>query len=411
MTLKVRPVRPEEVDLFAEFEGDAFVITPERLKEFIDRDVRPNPAEITRALVDEKDQLKVVLELFLTKIWFGPQAVPMLGIAGVASPPENRRKGYIKELFRQVWQEHLDKGYAISTLYPFYFPFYKNFGYEQASVTKVVKMEVKQLAKFKAQSGEWRKATAEQWEDFRSIYNDFRHGGFGHLDREKRQWEHHFDPFRGRGILPKAFLWYNEAGQPEAYIIYRFNQIEPEYREMIVRDMGWRNLTARNELFAFLANHDSQTEKFIWHTRKDLELFALLDDPRKCEEKLEPQYMLRLLDVRRALQERWWPNEPQGSFTISVSDEILAHNNIAIQVSFSNGTVHTELLASPENAKLRCHVRQLAQLYAGYLSPFQLRDSGLLQVESSPDGEKELQAAQSLFAPPYQRASHMSDFF
>lgn len=92
MTLRMRPIRPEEADLFGQYEADAFSIPQDRVKEFVERDIRPNVDTITRALIDEKEQLKVVLELVLMPLWLGGKALPMLGIAGVATPPESRWK-------------------------------------------------------------------------------------------------------------------------------------------------------------------------------------------------------------------------------------------------------------------------------------------------------------------------------
>ena len=54
---------------------------------------------------------------------------PMVGFAEVSTHPKARRKGYIRELFRYVYNEFKNEGYVLSALYPFRESFYERLGY------------------------------------------------------------------------------------------------------------------------------------------------------------------------------------------------------------------------------------------------------------------------------------------
>ena len=64
-----------------------------------------------------------------------------------------------------------------------------------------------------------------------------------------------------------------------------------------------------------------------------------LPDPREAEVKVHPGYMLRLLDVVSAFQQRDFAPEAQGEFTFALTDEMIPANNATFRVQVSDGTV------------------------------------------------------------------------
>src|SRR6476619_4368216 len=61
---------------------------------------------------------------------FGGKPVMTGGLSAVATPPESRRQGLIGRLIRATLEEIRGRGWPLSALYPFYFPFYKRYGWE-----------------------------------------------------------------------------------------------------------------------------------------------------------------------------------------------------------------------------------------------------------------------------------------
>jgi predicted N-acetyltransferase YhbS len=57
------------------------------------------------------------------------RVVDMAGVASVASHPESRRRGYVRELLWRLLGQMRDQGAVVSTLYPFRPSFYARFGF------------------------------------------------------------------------------------------------------------------------------------------------------------------------------------------------------------------------------------------------------------------------------------------
>jgi predicted acetyltransferase len=180
-------------------------------------------------------------------------------------------------------------------------------------------------------------------------------------------------------------------------------------RDMRIREMVWLDEAARHEIYAFIANHDSQAEQAIWSAEPGDEVYALLSNPREATIEYESGYMLRLLNVEKALGERAWPELSAGEtavFSVAVRDDVLPWNDgRTYRLEVKGDRVEVSSAAGSEHAALSCDVRVLAQLYAGYLSPFEAARLGKLAVTS----QAELAAAQRLFSPPGQPASFMND--
>ncbi len=405
LNVEVRPITEEELGQFSTFVRDAFVVDKEWVDRWVERAIKPN-LDKTRALFED-GEMKACLRLIFPRLWLGYGSLPAPGFTSVATPPENRRQGSINRMLTTVLKELRESGYPITTLYPFYFPFYKKFGFDLVSQTNEVKVNINQFQKFKPKvKGKWKAITQEQWEVVNSMYDEYCAGKFGRLSRDKEWWERQI--FTGPKETPRlSYLWYNEQGEARAYIFYRFETVKDWERKMIIREMVWKDNAARNEVFAFIGNHDSQTKSVEWATSADDEVFALLDDPREAECKLEPGYMLRILDAAMALEQRPWSPSGSGFFTIALQDHLLEWNNVALRVEVRAGQAHVEKLANASEAKLSCDIRQLAQMYAGYLSPQKLYNLGMLESRD----EAELAAAQNLFSTPGQPAPQMNDFF
>ena len=98
----------------------------------------------------------------------------------------------MKKLLTDVLYELNEKGYAISTLYPFYFPFYKKFGYEQVSTSKEISVKMSALQKLRSLSrgsGRWKAVGTEQWAEFNSLYEEYNKGRYGSFTRDQQWWK------------------------------------------------------------------------------------------------------------------------------------------------------------------------------------------------------------------------------
>ena len=98
-------------------------------------------------------------------------------------------------------------------------------------------------------------------------------------------------------------------------------------------------------------------------------------------------WMLRIVDVRKALESRGYPKDIKLSLTLNYEDSILPQNtgNWKIEISEGKGRV-----SKSDSPGLTLGPRGLAPLYTSYLSALEVKNMGLL------DGTKEDLAKASL---------------
>lgn len=102
--------------------------------------------------------------------------------------------------------------------------------------------------------------------------------------------------------------------------------------------------------------------------------------------EIEPQFMLRIVDVKGALE--LLDRSVEGPLVLEISDDGIPENSGAYTVS--NGEV---VRGTDSEDRIVLDVRQLAQLYAGYLPARQLARRGLVRADS----ERALELLEALF--------------
>ena len=362
----------------------------------------------SRALIDDDGTVLVGMRIIKGgALYFNaPTPIPTALITSVASSPEYRRKGHIREMFAGMFAEQRANGVHLTALYPFYFPFYRAFGYEHVADGASHTVELGEFKHFRkaAETGKFTPATVKDWQTLKAIYDVDARQGMGFVERVEDWWKFILSHER----LPQpSYIYHNAAGQPAGYITYHFKDKGNWDRDMIVHDIRAIDRPAFEALLGFLYNHDSQAEKVKLTLPPDYPLATQLPDPRKDKIELWKGYMLRLLDIGGAIQARTFGPEVQAEFTMSVTDSMVAENVGTYQVRVRDGRASVEKSAASGNAGLSLDQMALAQLYAGYLNPVAAAGIGRIAVNS----EADLRAAQVVFSPAGQRAAFMPDEF
>ncbi|HMA37407.1 MAG TPA: GNAT family N-acetyltransferase, partial [Chloroflexia bacterium] len=354
-------------------------------------------------------QMRAGLTLFDMHFWFGGRPVRAGGIAGVATPPEYRRQGAVGRLLQAVLAEMRAAGQPLSLLYPFYFPFYKHYGWEHASDNHEYTIPIDRLPAGPI-AGTWQAvcvATDPLAADgqrvvsdadlavLMQIYDAWAPGRNGALVRDAVWW-------RTRKITPRSniYYWRDPAGTPRALVSYTFKELRPWERQLQASFVA-PDPAALRAVLGFLRNHDSQAKEVVVNLPEDDRLLALLDDPR-IKAEVDPGFMLRLVDVPAALAARGYPPGVAGRLVWCVAEGFVARTpaTYTLDVADGVGTVAPST-AAPD---LSLDQRALSQLYSGYLTPHQAAALGLLTVHDP----AALDRAALLLAGP---KPYLADFF
>jgi len=327
--------------------------------------------------------------------FFGGRRVAMTGVAGVGVAPELRGRGLAGELMRSVVREMRESGTPISTLFPATLPLYRSVGYEIAGATYEARLRPGSIGLRERAPG-MRPATDADASAIRRVYAQVAAGRDGHLDRSEYVWRRVTHAMASGEPAP-AHVVEGDDGI-DGYVILTRDRNAQGRQEMRVLDLLARTPVAWRRLLSFLADHHSLTDAIDWRGAPCALPLQLPEVGWKW--RMHWPWAVRILDVAKALGARGYPEGVRAELHFEVRDELLPANagRYVLEVGEGRGT--------PEpggEGRLRCDVRGLAPLYAGFASPASLVAAGLLEGRVA-----DLRAAAAVFAGP---APSMADMF
>ena len=148
---------------------------------------------------------------------------------------------------------------------------------------------------------------------------------------------------------------------------------------------------AGRRLLTLLADHRSMIETMrLPGGPNDTLLFLMAEQKQKVSWSLD--LMLRIVDVTSALSTRGYPAGVNAELQLELRDELLPGNNGRFVLTIADRHASVR---SGGAGRMSLHVRDLAALYSGYLTPQELQAAGSL------DGSKaDLASAAQIFAGP-----------
>ncbi len=294
----------------------------------------------------------------------------MGGVADVMAHPAYRRRGYAGELMRAVLRGMRDRGMRLSVLWPFSHAFYRAYGWELAGEAIAYTFKPTDLPT----SPEQRHVRAYRDEDLPRVITLFEGWAAGHqlcVRRDEAYW---------RKILAneeQRTAVYDKGGHVEGYVVYRmsgWHEDRRPRRTLTVDELVAGSRGAGEALVSFMAVQDPLVFEIRYSTPRGEPLHPYLKSSY-VEAKVDPEFMLRILNVEGALA--LLDREIGAPLTLEVADDGIPENAGAFTVA--GGEI---VRGSEAEARVELDVRQLAQLYAGYLPARQLADHGLLRTSS-----------------------------
>ncbi|MBE9227723.1 GNAT family N-acetyltransferase [Phormidium sp. LEGE 05292] len=334
--------------------------------------------------------------------WFGGKSVAMAGLAAVGVPPEQRGTGVAFELLSQTLQELHEREVPISALYPATQRLYRKVGYEQGGNACLYEIPTNSIG-LSDRTLPIQPVSPINYKIFSDIYCQSAIKINGNLDRHQAIWEAIIQPRElWEGIIPLreheviyAYL-VGAQSQPEGYIIFHQNAKESQ---LVILDWVALTIAAAKRLWTFVADHRSQIKTATWRGSVIHPLLLFLPE-QTAKVKNSSIWMLRIIDVAKALSERGYPAGVEAELHLTVQDDLLTGNNgnFILRVSGGSGEV-----TRGGKGELQLNIRGLSPLYTGLYTPHQLQFSGFLEAT-----EKALATATQIFAGS---VPWMADFF
>jgi predicted acetyltransferase len=326
--------------------------------------------------------------------WWGGQRVPMTGIAAVGIAPEYRGSGTAIALMQHTLKELYHRGIAISVLYPAVQTLYRKVGYEQGGSWYIWEVATRNI-QMREQPLPLQPVVSINHEVFHELYQQQARKTHGYLDRHPAIWERIIQPDEKE----KVYAYFiGTKDQPQGYII--FTQKRTEDGEILwVKDWVLATVAATQTFWSFLANHRSQIHQVRWKSSA-IDSLTLLLPEQTAKICSQFRWMLRVIDVVKALELRGYPPGIQAQLHLEIQDNLLTGNNGKFILSVANGRGE---VTRGGKGELQLDIRELAPLYTSLFTPYHLQQAGKL------DGtETAILAATQIFtgASPW-----MADFF
>ena len=302
------------------------------------------------------------------KSYLNGQLFEMGGINAVATWPEYRRQGIIKQLLHHSLKEMKKNGQVLSFLSPFSFSFYRKYGWELAFTNKRYEIPIGNLKQNWQAEGYVRRSEVNI-SLLQKIYTAYAKNFTGTLSRQGDWWKH-----RVLSDKDQIAISYNEANDPEGYLIYQVKN-----NRLAVRDFAYSTLNGWKLLLQFIANHDSMANKVELTVPENDSLALLLENPR-FNQKINNYFMARIVDVHSFFEQ--FPfvqlSEPFESLTIAVEDSFFKENSGVYQLSNRETAIEIEK-TDQEQSEIQCSIQMLTMMFLGYKRPLELYQLDLIQ--------------------------------
>ncbi|QDX41332.1 enhanced intracellular survival protein Eis [Salarchaeum sp. JOR-1] len=356
-----RPLPDDRTEEFRSFVTYAF--RPESGPHDPDEDDEPpEPAQVgdPYGVFDGDDLLAVCRHYWFTARVRG-DTHPMAGLSAVATPPENRRRGLVRDMLAESLREYRDRDTYLSALWPFKHPFYAQFGWATATeyVTHECPPDALAFARDAELPGTWSRLDADDWNRLPDVLAAHGERYELTLDRTEEWWRKRV--FRGWDTDPYVYCWRDATGTDRAYVVYRV--ASDDGKTLTVQDAAWTDYDAYLAILGFLADHDSQVETVRLRGPVDSPLLDVVDDPGEVETTVSAGPMVRLVDVAAALTAFDYP-PVDATLTISVSDALADWNDDSFRLTVTDGT--PEIERTTADADLALDVGTLTQLAVGH---------------------------------------------
>ncbi|MDV6038044.1 GNAT family N-acetyltransferase [Bacillus sp. SM-B1] len=337
----------------------------------------------------EGENLAAKLHLIPFHIYIGKEKFKMGGVAGVATYPEYRRSGYVKELLQHSLQTMKKDGYTVSMLHPFAVSFYRKYGWELCANLLVCHMTKSDLVMKKQVNGTVKRFNKENHqEEVEKLYETFAERFSGMLVRNEKWWlQAVYDDLT-------LAIYYDENQTAAGYMLYKI-----ENYKMTVEEFVPLHNEARNGLWNFICQHDSMIKDLEMTVSENEPLLYTLQEPR-VKTEIKPYFMGRIVDVEQFLKQyelNW--NNVQQEVILHITDSFAQWNNITVRLANHEITIIEE----PMDKGIKLDINALSTILFGYKRPLELNELELIS-----GSEEEIRAFENVVPV---RKPFIYDFF
>lgn len=307
----------------------------------------------------------------------GTDILPMGGVAAVATWPDARNLGLVGRLMKTAHAAMRREGRAIGVLMPFRNSFYGRMGYTDVFYHHEWKFHPEELARPARHTARARMVDGREVRAaIEALHQSVGAERFGTVRRDEQFWKVRLLP--DDDVVRNTFV-IERRKELVGFVIAR-QSVDPadQKRMLFVQQAVWRDQDALRAILELIWVHRDQMKKVTWHLPTDVDLFPFFREAIEPEVRLKHKMMLKLVDLKGAIEQRSYPRDLDGSVTLHVEgDATGAWNTGYWRMTFSGGQARMQKMRKSARGTVdTCTIQTLSILYSGYRSATDLTTSG-----------------------------------
>ena len=367
MSLSLGPLREGDLEAHHHLVGAAFGLSrafdPERAV----------PPDLVLAGYEESE-LVASATLIPGGQWFGGCAVDGVAVSAVGVAPHRRGEGISKALMAEALRLMHERGAAISTLFPTTASLYRSVGYEIAGDYVKRTIPITDLAEANIEA-DVEPFSVDDLQSLAPAYDGLARLSSGSVARGERWWEQRQKATKHADV--RVFLVKVQVADGIGYVVMGAQPSEHSFMDLRIADLGAQDGAVLRALGTAITRFGTVTGT-VTSFQPPWVLEALTDHGQRWKATKSLPWMLRLVDLAKAIELRGWP-PVTATVALRVSDPTLSHNDgsFELQVVDGEGT-----LVPGGPGTWQVDIRSLASWFTGWRSASQLASLGLLTSES-----------------------------
>ena len=389
--LRYRAARRTDIETLVELSLRAWrVSSAEARREYFSDHPRFNLRDVRIGELD--GALVAYLVLYPLEGWVRGTRVPLAGIGSVAVSPEHRRRGVGDALMRATLRELRQRGDALCMLYSFRGAFYRRYGWGLVETPTMLSVPPALLPA----SDEARRVRRLRMPDrplVQELYDrHVKERGHFALARRPEWWERRLWGYEGEWVV-----YEKRRGQIEGYLQLQIDSGDGPWKLVLtVNEYVAHTPDAHRGLTGYLHGLRDQAVEMVMATPPDAPWAAQLADAANLRGEMKLGVvrsaghtgygaMLRLVDVKAALERLPVAPAARGEVVLEVVDPVLPQNERAWRVQARDGRLTVRAESARRTAgrdrlpRLVTGAETLAILVSGALSPVVAAETGLVE--------------------------------
>lgn len=371
--LIVRKIRPEELkrtnELFSvafEYQMENDKSDAEVLREVIDHPkTRGDAFFLERWGAFEADNTTMMSNFITTPypIHFDGHSCTMVGIGGVATLPQYRRRGGIRACFEAALPAMYEDCASFSYLYPFSTAYYRKFGYEMCCERYRYKIRLNMLRPYPVEGTCFLLEPGHSFQqDIQSVYQTWqnRYNLMVQNETYEYAWIASSNPVKDQIF---TYLYKSADGQPKGYMSFLLDTSSGERNLRCTRFVftdteGFKGLM--NLALSCASDHahlifELPTDQFITPLIPEWSMGAGTCEKLFCG-------MVRVVNVKKVLEDTRY--QGNGALILEITDAQIAANNRRFLVTFTDGAA-TSVTESTAPADIALGIHEFSRLITG----------------------------------------------